>query len=283
MKVRFSWNRIAQWVVVLACALAIKQFYSTASADQLRWILAPTTALVALVSDTSFEFESHAGYISGDHSFLIAPSCAGVNFLITAFLMLSVAKLVKDRSGDIAWRFIPAAGLVAYLVTLAANTVRIAIALRMGRTSDVTWLDPRQLHRVEGIIVYFGFLMLLFAVSERLSPGGHSALHRQSLLPLLVYYATTLGIPVANGAYRQGTAFWEYSIFVLLIPLLFVMPIAVLSFYRRQTSTSTRTKAWAVTSTRSGHAVLPGDQDRPPSADVCVEACATGCGLERMG
>ena len=233
MNHRATWKRIAQWVAVIACAVALKLYYSSASADELRWILAPTTAFVELVSGTAFEFESHAGYISADHSFLIAPSCAGVNFLITAFLMLSVGKLWRDRSLDIAWGFIPAAALIAYLVTLAANTVRIGVALRLGRLPEISWLNPSQLHRVEGIFVYFGFLLLLFVVSEKMSAGKTSGLLRQSFFPLLVYYATTLGIPLANGGYRQGSGFWDHSVFVLLIPVLLILPFATLRHYRQ--------------------------------------------------
>ncbi len=231
MKRRFTWNWIAQCVVVLVCAFALKQYYSTASANQLRWILAPTSACVELVSGTSFEFESHAGYISRDRSFLIASSCAGVNFLITAFLMLSARKLLRDRSQKTAWGFIPAAALIAYLVTLIANTTRIAIALRLQRMpAQVSWLNPNQVHRFEGIFIYFGFLLLLFVVGEKMSSEKTSGLFRQSFFPLLVYYATTLGIPLANGAYRQGTEFWEYSIFVLLIPLVLILPIAAFRY-----------------------------------------------------
>jgi exosortase K len=74
MKQKFTWSLLAQLVVVLLCAFTLKLYYSTASANQLRWILAPTTAFVEMVSGTAFEFESHAGYISADRSFLIAPS-----------------------------------------------------------------------------------------------------------------------------------------------------------------------------------------------------------------
>jgi exosortase K len=235
MQKGFTWNRIAQCGVVLVCAFMLKLYYSTASANQLRWILAPTTALVELVSGTSFEFESHAGYISGDHRFLIANSCAGVNFLITAFLMLSVRKLLGDRSKNVAWRFIPAAAMIAYLVTLVANTARIAIALRLQRMSaEFSWLDPDQLHRFEGIFIYFGFLLLLFVGSEKMSSEKVSGLFRKPFFPLLVYYATMLVIPLANSAYRRGTDFWEHSLFVLLIPLLLILPLAAFRFYRQQ-------------------------------------------------
>src|SRR6185436_18980102 len=100
MSQEVSLKRNAQLVVVIFCAGAVKLYYSTASVNQLRWILVPTTAMVELVTGSRFEFESYAGYISSDRSFVIAASCAGVNFLITAFLMLSLRKLWTARSQD---------------------------------------------------------------------------------------------------------------------------------------------------------------------------------------
>ena len=231
---RFTWNRITQCLIVLVCAFALKLYYSTASADQLRWILAPTTALVEVINGASFEFESHAGYLSSDRSFLIANSCAGVNFLIAAFLMLSMRKLLVDRSKEMAWGFLTTSALIAYLVTVVANAARISVALWLQRIpGEIVGLNPSQLHRVEGIAVYFGFLLLLFVISERISSEKTSSLFRKPLFPLLVYYATAIGIPLANGAYRQGSGFWEHSLFVLLIPLLLIIPLAVFRVYRQ--------------------------------------------------
>jgi len=234
MQLGFSRNRIAQCVVVLAGAFTLKLYYSAASADQLRWILAPTTALVELVSGASFEFESYAGYMSGDRSFLIASSCAGVNFLITAFLMLSLRRLLGNRSQEIGWGFIPRAAVIAYLTTLIANTARISIALRLQKMpAEIGWLNPEQLHRIEGIFVYFGFLLLLFVVSEKIGAEKNSGLFRQPFFPLIIYYATMIGIPLANGAYRQGSDYWEHSLFVFLIPLLLILPLAAFRYYRQ--------------------------------------------------
>jgi exosortase K len=226
-----KWKRIALCGIALVCAFALKFHYSTAGADQLRWILAPTTALVELVSGASFEFESRAGYISRERGFLIAGSCAGVNFLITAFLMLSLMKLLGDRSKNVAWRVIPVAAVTAYLATLVANAARITIALLMRQSSSdvgpgagpASWMDSGQLHRLEGVFIYFGFLLLLFAACEKMSAERVSSPFRRSLLPLLVYYAMMLGVPLLNGAYRQGTEFWRHALFVLLIPLLLTL------------------------------------------------------------
>ncbi len=209
MSRRTIWS--AQLSAVLLCALALKSYYSTATPDELRWILAPTTLLVSFLSGRSFEFEALTGYMSSDHTFVIAAPCAGVNFLITSFVMLSVTHLWRNRFQSVSWRFIPTAAVLAYAATLVANTMRIWIALN---PMKVSWLTANQVHRLEGIVVYFGFLLLLFMLTER------SYSIKQLLFPLLIYYAATLGIPLVNGHWQQSPAFWEHFAFVLVLPLL---------------------------------------------------------------
>jgi exosortase K len=211
----------AQLLVVVLCALALKFHYSTATPDQLRWVLAPTTLMVELLSGKSFEFESYTGYMSSDHTFVIAAPCAGINFLITAFLMVTLRCLWRDRFQAVSWRVIPIAALIAYGATLIANTVRICVALS---DLQISWLTANQQHRLEGIVVYFGFLLLLFLMTERLRSITPSRL----LIPLGVYYLMTLGIPLVNGSWQQGAAFWEHFAFVLVVPILLFFLICAL-------------------------------------------------------
>ena len=223
MRQKLIWS--AQLLTVGLCALALKAFYSTATADDLRWILAPTTALVELLSGKRFDFESYAGYMSSDHTFVIAVPCAGVNFLITAFLMLSLRRLWRERFHSIGWAFLPFAAVVAYVATLIANTARIWLALEMRAGAvQVGGLNGNQLHRLEGIVVYFSFLLLLFFLMERIESGEPLRFARLLPFPLLVYYATTLGIPLLNGSFRQR-AFGEHSLFVLVLPLFLIIPL----------------------------------------------------------
>lgn len=222
-KPKLIWS--AQLAVVGLCALALKFYYSTATADQLRWILAPTTTLVELLSGRRFEFESYAGYMTSDRSFVIAVPCAGVNFLITAFLMLVLRRLWRARFQAINWRFIPISAMFAYVGTLIANTTRICIALELrARSVEISGLTNNQLHRVEGILVYFGFLLFLFFLTEEFESAKPSRLARVLPFPLLIYYATTLGVPLLNGSFKRGSAFQEHAIFVLVLPLVFVIP-----------------------------------------------------------
>ena len=217
----------AQLGVVLLCALALKFYYSTATPDELLWILAPTTALVELLSGRSFAFESYTGYMNSDHTFVIAVPCAGVNFLLTAFLMISLRRLWRDRFQSVSWRFLPIAAVLAYVATLIANTTRICVALEMQqRAVEISWLTGNQLHRIEGIVIYFGFLFLLFMLLERIDSSTPLRLRRLFLFPLLIYYATTLGIPLVNGSYQQP-GFWEHFGFVLVLPLILVLPFVL--------------------------------------------------------
>jgi exosortase K len=213
----------AQLAIVMLCALALKQYYSTGSANDLRWILAPTTYVVELLSGRSFTFESYTGYMSNDHTFVIAVSCAGVNFLIPAFVMLALRKLWQERFESVSWRVLPISMATAYVATVIANAVRICVALEIQRRSfEIDGLTGNQLHRLEGIVVYFGFLMLLYLVMER----------RLLMFPVVIYYAITLGVPIVNGSFHR-TGFWEHFGFVMVVPLVVLLPVLIVRFVRQ--------------------------------------------------
>ncbi len=227
MQIKFT--KIAPFAVAAFMAAALKLHYSMADVNDLRWILAPTAWLVELISGIKFTFESHAGYMSGDNTFIIAAPCSGVNFFITAFLMLSFMKAFKKSSS---WSFIPVAAFLAFLTAIIANTTRIYLALALRQTDTETiGLNAEQFHRFEGIVVYFSFLLLLYFLNEKLSSASQPktvyGIFSQLSVPLAIYYAMTLGIPFANGAYRQGTEFWEHAVFVFLVPLVLIVPFAV--------------------------------------------------------
>jgi hypothetical protein len=109
----------------------------------------------------------------------------------------------------------------------------------MQQTSPkVSWLNANQLHRLEGVFVYFGFLLLLFVIGEKtifrtVSQGQRSSrrpstVFRHAVFPLLIYYVTTLGLPLLNGAWRQA-GFLEHSLCVLLTPLVVVLLVGAVA------------------------------------------------------
>src|SRR5439155_11427733 len=108
-----------------------KHFYREASPAELRWILAPTAKLVSIATRGNFVYEAGVGWIDRAQTFIIAPACAGLNFLLAAFLALSIGWLgVMTTGRQVAARLAAAAGL-AYGATIVVNTVRIVLALQL--------------------------------------------------------------------------------------------------------------------------------------------------------
>jgi exosortase K len=231
---------IVQLILVLSAAAALKLFYSQSSVNDLRWVLAPTATLVELITGVYFEFEPYAGYMSAGRTFLIAAACAGVNFLIAAFLMLSLRKLWKERAHSVSWKYFVFAAAASYVATVIANTTRIAIAVWLNSLDGSDWLEREQIHRFEGIIVYFGFLLLLFILAEKADSTSSLELGHRSrgfgsiAFPLIIYYTTTIGIPLTNGAYRQGDEFWRHTAVVFLIPLIIIAVVVILRLIKDQ-------------------------------------------------
>jgi len=88
-------------------------------------------------------------------------------------------------------------------------------------------------------MIYFGFLLLLFILSDTLNSENRPrvGLLRRSLLPLAIYYATTLGIPLANLVLRGGHAssdLLQHSIFVVITPIILLLPLAIVDLLRNR-------------------------------------------------
>ncbi len=186
--------RVATVLVALAVVVAGKQYYRDASAADLRWILAPTAQLVSWVTGHAFVYEAGQGWINTGVMFVIAPACAGVNFALAAFLALVLGGLADAATWQTAARRLAAAAALAYVATIAVNTVRIAIAVEMHRAD---------LHRIEGIVIYLAGLCGVFALARALDGRRPRALHWLAI-PLATYILITLVMPAANGAAHRA-------------------------------------------------------------------------------
>lgn len=162
--------------VALGAAWALKAFYSRADADALQWILAPTVKLAEWASGVAFAWEPHVGWMSRETLFLVAPACAGVNFLIAAFVSLCVGLAPACRGVGERAALVAGSAVVAYAATVLANATRIALAVRMHAAGAALGpLTPERLHCALGVAVYFGFLLVLFASASRLARGRHAS------------------------------------------------------------------------------------------------------------
>jgi len=156
-------------LVAAFIAWGLKRHYSDARADDLLWILTPTAHLVGVVTGATFTLLPGEGYFSREQLFLIEKSCAGVNFMIAAFAMLMFALFHRVRSAGAALKVLGVSLAAGYSGALIVNTVRIAAAMWLAaHPAALLALSAEDVHRVEGILVYFGGLVLLYELTQRL-------------------------------------------------------------------------------------------------------------------
>jgi exosortase K len=215
----------------LLAALLLKGWYRHATADALGLVLGPTVRLVELLSGYTFEPEGALGYVSRAADFVIVPACAGINFLVVAFVSLVMAQ-VRARSTPLCkLRLVAGAALTAYAATIVANAARITFAIALHRR-HFGWgiFTSVRLHELEGVIVYLSALLALHASYER----GVTTFGRALGVPLGCYLGVTLLVPILDGEAR-GPRFVEHATLVLTL----VVAVAALAYAgprRRATS-----------------------------------------------
>lgn len=255
------------YVIGIVIAFALKYYYSKADAEALDWILAPTVRWVQVLCGITFEKQQGVGYINHKYQFIIAPVCAGVNFMVIAFstLIFSFTHRIKTWKSKFLW--MGSCLLIVYLYTILVNSLRIIPSIFLPQLDIYSgWITPERVHTIEGTIVYFAsLLMLYFVVDEVLkriarvhdknehtvesrawessigkSCGGKlnmrkantgesnteksytwkasiSMLYKYSI-PVLLYFAITLGIPLINGVLKNNRAgFLEHAALVTVV------------------------------------------------------------------
>ncbi len=161
-------TKLLMLALMLAIAWGLKRHYADARVEDLSWIITPTAYLVSAVTGIGFEWRAGEGYFSHDRLFLIEKSCAGVNFMIAAFAMLVLALLHRGDHAAQAVRIVAGACAASYASAVVVNAVRIVMALWLAdHPSSATSLSAADAHRLEGIAVYFGGLVLLHELVRR--------------------------------------------------------------------------------------------------------------------
>lgn len=207
------------WGTGLLAAYALKLHYSRAAAEDLGWILVPTARAVGWLRGETLTLASGSGWMASDGSWVIAPACAGVNFLILVATLAVLGFVHRLRSPwqRLAWW--PGAFAGAYLLTVAVNTLRILAAVELYRL-DGGYLSPEQAHRLLGTVIYLGGLWAVYGLLDRLTGSRRISLAAAWLVPGL-FLGMTLGVPLLTGNWREaGGLYREHAMMVLLVTLI---------------------------------------------------------------
>jgi exosortase K len=221
LETRLRENALAYALTALA-AVALKYCYGRANAEDLYWLMAPLARLVEIFTSIRFDWEPPSGFVSTSDQVTIAPACSGITFLVVCFCTLSFSLVHRYRkvAAKLAW--VAFALFSAFAVTLCANTVRVIAAIYLYR-ADIYGqrITPEGVHRIVGIAVYLGVLLLVYLATERLT--RKSALLFASQIsrirayypPFAWYILFTIVIPLLTALFRQdATSLIEHVLVV---------------------------------------------------------------------
>jgi len=225
----------AKMCVLIVGALMVwglKRHYAVARADDLWWVLAPTAALVEAMTGAAFTATPGEGYFSHERMYLIQKSCAGVNFVVAALGMLVFTLLHRVGTWRSALLVLGVSLAAAYVAAVTVNSVRIAIAMWLAaHPKGLAAFSAADVHRIEGIVVYFAGLVMLYELARRLDRAARQGIWMAPALgdvcggaavPLAAYYVVTLGLPLANGAAQSGARLVDHALAVILVPIVMV-------------------------------------------------------------
>jgi exosortase K len=227
----YPWNdRLLGAILALVVMLALKAHYSAATASQLTWMLAPTARLTAWLTSVHPIWEQGAGYVDFGRGIIIAPACAGINFMIMAFGLAAFCGLlrIRRRAPLLAWLVLSLVG--GYGLALAVNAVRIAVSMELYQAEIHTaWLTVARVHRLAGIGIYLCALGLFFKFLTPIidsycsrfdSPDRPERPGLPAWLPLGWYLLGAVGVPTANLLFRSPSAgYGEHCATVILAGL----------------------------------------------------------------
>lgn len=225
------------YLFALLIAFGLKYHYSHADSDDLVWILAPTASLVEIVMPVTFEPEQGQGFICSKNSIIIAPACAGVNFMIISFCMIAFYGIYRLNyiTEKFLWLFFSLAA--AFVLTLVVNTFRIILSINLYESGfSMGWFTPSRIHLAAGIIIYVSCLYIAYFTIRLILSKYQLNIAKKTpdqtktplqpfagkrnlsiLIPIIWYWLITLGIPLVYGWYKKSINLFEEYTAVLII------------------------------------------------------------------
>ncbi|AEG02218.1 exosortase K [Methylomonas methanica] len=174
-------------LLATALVMALKQFYSVATAAQLQWQLYPLVLALELCSDLHFQATNDYEWRDALHGVDLVKSCAGINFLLIS--LLGYLWLWRDKPSGL--RLTLRALLCAWFTALGANTLRIFLSIGwQANLAGHAGLSDDESHRCIGIAVYFVCLWL------QLTGFRLHKVRRMAVAAMAIYLSIALLLPL---------------------------------------------------------------------------------------
>jgi len=161
-------KNIPYYLIAIGIFILFKFGFTYAENDSLTFLLKPTDKLVGLLTGSNSIYIMDKGYFHDELNIVIDKSCAGFNFWILSFLMLTFLGLKYFGSNLKKALIIPLALTGAYFFTIFVNTSRIFASIVI-QNQTISYFENQQhnIHEIIGIITNLTFLILVYFLTNK--------------------------------------------------------------------------------------------------------------------
>jgi len=161
-------KNIPYYLITVGIFILFKFGFTYAVNDNLTFLLKPTDKLVGLLTGSNSVYISDKGYFYNQLNIVIDKSCAGFNFWVLSFLMLTFLGLKYFDSNIKKTLTILLSLIGAYLLTVFVNTSRIfASIVIQNQMSNIFVNQKHIIHETIGIVTNLSFLILTYFIINR--------------------------------------------------------------------------------------------------------------------
>jgi exosortase K len=158
-------NKTALWFgVTVVTAIVLKILFTAISTSEFTLMLNPANAFLEYILDTKSVY-ADGGFYFPDLNITLNHAFSGENYLILVFCILSLTApyhVFKPWQSVLVYIGIL---VTSFMLTLVISAVRIISALPVLRIQDsMPWLNSFWMQRVEGGIIYFSALLLVYVL-----------------------------------------------------------------------------------------------------------------------
>jgi exosortase K len=156
-------NKTALWFgVTVVTAIVLKILFTAISSSEFTLMLNPANAMLEYIFDTR-SVHTHSGFYFPDLNITLNRTFSGENYLILVFCILSLTApyhVFKPWQSVLVYIGIL---VTSFMLTLIISALRIISALPVLRIQNsMPWLNSFWMQRVEGGIIYFSALLLVY-------------------------------------------------------------------------------------------------------------------------
>lgn len=172
-------------------------------------ILSPTAHWVSILTGLKFIKELNIGYVNHEHRFIIATSCAGINFMIIVFATIYFT-FVSQFDNRIKW--LGFSFVFSYFYTIFINGIRIALSIYA--PMYIKFISNKTLHTALGTVIFFLALLLAYKIINNYFIKAPY----KNFIPIVYYMIITIFVPLLIRFYnRNFNGFFNHCLIIISV------------------------------------------------------------------